>query len=138
MVKANNENSSPLGRGFLTGAIKSYDDFEENDFRRTSPRYMPGNFEKNLKLVDQIKDLAAKKGVTPSQFVLAWILAQGPEFFVIPGTKKIKYLDENLGALDVKLTPEEIAEMRKIVDAAEVHGARYSAALKKMNTNAIS
>lgn len=99
---------------------------------------MPGNFEKNLKLVDQIKDLAAKKGVTPSQFVLAWILAQGPEFFVIPGTKKIKYLDENLGALDVKLTPEEIAEMREIVDAAEVHGARYSAALKKMNTNAIS
>lgn len=97
---------------------------------------MPGNFEKNLKLVDQIKELAAKKGVTPSQFVLAWILAQGPEFFVIPGTKRIKYLDENLGALDVKLTPEEIAEMRKIVDEAEVHGPRYNAALKKLNTNA--
>ncbi|KAG0166873.1 hypothetical protein DFQ28_006810 [Apophysomyces sp. BC1034] len=120
---------SPLGRGILTGAIKSIDDFEEDDFRRFSPQYSPENFPKNLEVVNKIEKLAAKKGVTPGQFVLAWVLAQGPEFIVIPGTKKVKYLEQNFAAGDVKLTPEEISEMRKVVDEANVQGKRYGADL---------
>ncbi|KAG0183712.1 hypothetical protein DFQ28_001167 [Apophysomyces sp. BC1034] len=116
---------SPLGRGMLTGAIKSIDDLEEGDSRRLNPRYSPENFPKNLEVVHKIEKLAAKKGVTPSQFVLAWVLAQGPEFIVIPGTKKIKYLEQNFSAGDIKLTPEEISEMRKVVDEANIQGERY-------------
>ncbi|KAF7721900.1 hypothetical protein EC973_003968 [Apophysomyces ossiformis] len=120
--------SSPLGRGMLTGAIKSIDDFDENDFRRHAPRYSAENFPKNLEVVSKIEQLAAKKGVAASQFVLAWVLAQGPEFVVIPGTKKIKYLEQNFAAGDIELTPEEIAEMRKVVDEANIQGDRYHAA----------
>ncbi|KAG0178515.1 hypothetical protein DFQ29_003390 [Apophysomyces sp. BC1021] len=116
---------SPLGRGMLTGAIKSIDDLDKDDFRRYNPRYSPENFPKNLEVVHKIENLAAKKGVTPSQFVLAWVLVQGPEFIVIPGTKKIKYLEQNFSAGDIKLTPEEISEMRKVVDEANIQGERY-------------
>ncbi|KAF7727587.1 hypothetical protein EC973_007348 [Apophysomyces ossiformis] len=119
------DNSSPLGRGMLTGTIKSIDDLAEDDYRRHNPRYSAENFAKNLEIVSKIEQLAAKKGVTPSQFVLAWVLAQGPDFVVIPGTKKIKYLEQNFAAGDIQLTPEEIADMRKVVDEANVQGERY-------------
>ena len=109
----------------LTGAYKSPNDFEEGDFRRMSPRFSEENFPKNLKLVDEIGKLAKKKGCTPSQLVLKWLMAQGEDIIPIPGTKKIKYLEENLGALGVDLTEEEEREIRKVVDEAEVHGERY-------------
>ena len=109
----------------LTGAYKSPADFEEGDFRRMSPRFSEENFPKNLKLTDEIGALAKKKGCTPGQLTLAWLLAQGEDIIPIPGTKKIKYLEENLGALEVKLTGEEEQEIRKVVDGAEVHGTRY-------------
>lgn len=116
---------SPLGRGFLTGQYRSPDDFEENDFRKISPRFSKDNFPKNLELVDGLARIAKKKGVTVGQLTLAWELAQGDDFFLIPGTKKIKYLEENHGALEVKLTPEELKEIRDLIAAAEVHGSRY-------------
>ena len=120
---------SPLGRGFVTGQYKSPDDFEEGDFRRFSPRFSAENFPKNLKLVDQIAELAKRKGCTAGQLTLAWLMAQGDDIFPIPGTKKIKYLEENLGALKIKLTAEENAEIRKAVENAEVHGERYPEAM---------
>ena len=116
---------SPLGRGMLTGAYKSPNDFEEGDFRRMAPRFSEENFPKNLKLTDEIGAIAKKKGCTPSQLTLAWLMAQGDDIIPIPGTKKIKYLEENMGALEVKLTKEEEQEMREVVDKAEVHGTRY-------------
>ena len=120
---------SPLGRGFVTGQYKSPDDFEEGDFRSMAPRFSPENFPKNLKLVDEISRLAKKKGCTPGQLTLAWLMAQGEDIIPIPGTQKIKYLEENLGAMDVKLTKEENAEIRKAVENAEVHGGRYPEAM---------
>ena len=116
---------SPLGRGMLTGAYKSPADFEAGDFRKFAPRFSEENFPKNLKLADEIGGIAGKKGCTAGQLVLAWLLAQGEDIIPIPGTKKIKYLEENVGALKVKLTEAEVAEVRKAVDGAEVHGGRY-------------
>lgn len=116
---------SPLGRGFVTGVYRSPDDFEEGDFRKFSPRFSAENFPKNLKLVDGLVELAKKKGCTAGQLTLAWLLAQGDDIIPIPGTKKIKYLEENLGALDVKLTQGEEKEIRDMVEGAEVHGSRY-------------
>ncbi|MCJ1244420.1 hypothetical protein MMC30_001618 [Trapelia coarctata] len=116
---------SPLGRGFLTGQYKSPDDFEEGDFRKMMPRFSPENFSKNLKLIDQISELAEKKHITPGQLVLAFLLAQDELVIPIPGTKKIKYLEENIGALNVKLSTEELAAIRKAIEGAEVHGTRY-------------
>ena len=116
---------SPLGRGMLTGAYKSPADFEEGDFRKHTPRFSAENFPKNLKLVEQIKDIAQKKGCTPGQLTLAWLLAQGEDVIPIPGTKKVKYLEENIAALDVKLTSSEDTAIRKAVENAEVHGERY-------------
>jgi aryl-alcohol dehydrogenase-like predicted oxidoreductase len=119
---------SPLGRGFLTWEYKSPDGFEEDDFRRMSPRFSKENFPKNLKLVDGISVLATKKGCTAGQLTLAWLMAQGDDIIPIPGTKKVKYLEDNMGALNVKLTPEEVKEVRDLVEAAEVHGERYPSA----------
>ncbi len=116
---------SPLGRGMLTGAYKSPADFEEGDFRKHAPRFSDENFPKNLKLADQLGEVAKKKGCTASQLVLAWLMAQGDDIFPIPGTKKLKYLEENLGACEVKISEEEEKEIRKAVEDAEVHGARY-------------
>jgi len=116
---------SPLGRGLLTGAYKSPSDFSSDDFRKFLPRFSAENFPKNIKLVDGLVSLAAKKGCTPGQLTLAWLLAQGEDIIPIPGTKKIKYLEENLGALEVKLSEEEEKEIRKLVEGAEVHGERY-------------
>ncbi len=109
----------------LTGAYKSPADFEEGDFRGMLPRFSAENFPKNLKLVDGINGIAAKKGCTAGQLTLAWLLAQGPDIIPIPGTKKIKYLEENMAALNVKVTASENAEIRKAVEGAEVQGQRY-------------
>lgn len=116
---------SPLGRGFLTGSIKSPDDFADDDFRKISPRFQGENFNKNLVLVNQIDALAKKKGCTAGQLTLAWLMAQGEDVIPIPGTKKTKYLEENLGALKVELTESEIKEIRKDVEAVEIVGERY-------------
>ena len=116
---------SPLGRGMLTGAYKSPADFEEGDYRKGFPRFSEENFPKNLKLVDQINEIAKKKGCTAGQLSLAWLLAQGPDIIPIPGTKRIKYLEENMGALSVKISSSENAEIRKAVENAVTHGERY-------------
>ena len=99
---------SPLGRGFLTGALKSPDDFDADDHRRFSPRFQGENFTRNLELVVQVKELAGQAGVTPSQLALAWVLAQGKDIVPIPGTKRSKYLDENLAAAQIKFSSEEL------------------------------
>lgn len=109
----------------MTGAIRSLDDIPQDDVRRILPRFHPENFEKNLELVRQVEALAARKRVTPGQYALAWVLAQGSDFIVIPGTKKLKYLEENCSAAQVFLTPEEVAEMRQMVEAAAPAGERY-------------
>ncbi|KAI9793823.1 MAG: hypothetical protein M1835_006981 [Candelina submexicana] len=120
---------SPLGRGMLTGAIKSPDDFEPGDFRSLSPRFSKENFPKNLKLVDQLDEIAKRKNCTAGQLTLAWLMAQGDDIIPIPGTKKVNYLIENLGALNIKLSDEENKEIRKAVEAAETHGERYPKAM---------
>ncbi|PQE07464.1 putative IN2-2 protein [Rutstroemia sp. NJR-2017a BBW] len=120
---------SPLGRGFLTGQYKSRDDFEEGDFRLDAPRFSEENFSKNLALVEKFKHIASKKGCTPGQLTLAWLMAQGDDIIPIPGTKKIKYLEENLGSLNVTLTDEEEKEIREAVETAEVNGGRYPEAM---------
>ncbi|KAE8452550.1 hypothetical protein EG329_000453 [Mollisiaceae sp. DMI_Dod_QoI] len=106
---------SPLGRGFLTGRYKSLDDFDEKDTRRQLPRFSAENFSKNLDLVSIFENLAAQKGCTPAQVVLGWIMGQGPDFFPIPGTKQIRYLEQNLGAVDVKISPEEDRHIRDTI-----------------------
>ena len=116
---------SPLGRGFLTGAYRSVDDLAEDDGRRMHPRFAPENFPKNLELVDRIKMLADKKGCTPGQLTLAWLMAQGEDIVPIPGTTRIKNLEENLGALKVKITPEDDKEIRQTIEGCQVHGSRY-------------
>lgn len=119
---------SPLGRGFLTGAIRSPDDFEADDHRRTSPRFMGENFARNLALVDKVKALAADKGCSPAQLALAWVLAQGEDVLAIPGTRKRSRLDENLGALDVVLSKDDLATIDAVFPPEAVAGARYAAA----------
>jgi aryl-alcohol dehydrogenase-like predicted oxidoreductase len=114
---------SPLGRGFLTGAIKSIDDLDADDYRRFSPRFQGDNFQKNLDLVATIERLAAAKGVTPAQLGLAWVLAQGQDIVPIPGTKRRERLEENVGAVDVSLTDAELAEISDALPAPA--GPRY-------------
>ncbi|GAB5594015.1 hypothetical protein Unana1_08915 [Umbelopsis nana] len=116
---------SPLGKGFLTGQIRSFEDLEENDWRRTNPRFQPENFKINLELADKIKDIADKKGVLPSQLALSWDLAQGDDMFVIPGTRKEKNLIDNFAANDVELTEEEKQSIRNIAESFKVAGERY-------------
>ena len=116
---------SPLGRGSLTGQIKSEADFPADDMRRGLPRFQGENFQRNLDLVAQVQSLAASKGVTPSQLALAWLLAQGNDVAPIPGTKRRKYLAENLGAVDVTLTASELAELDAAFPPDAVAGQRY-------------
>ncbi|KAJ2034029.1 hypothetical protein H4S03_005256 [Coemansia sp. S3946] len=116
---------SPLGRGFMTGQIHSIDDLDKDDWRRTIPRFKPEHFANNLKLVDEFEDMAKKRGCKPGQIALAWLLAQEKNLVVIPGTKRIKYLDENLGAGQITLTEEENKTLRGFVDAANIQGERY-------------
>ena len=116
---------SPLGRGFLTGAVKPAADYEANDMRRFDPRWQPGNFEKNLDAVHQLTALAESKGITVSQLALAWLLAQGDDIVPIPGTRRIERLQENLGAADVTLSADDLTNIKAILpDGA--YGARYA------------
>ena len=117
---------SPLGRGFLTGQIKRYEDFAPDDFRRNSPRFQGENFQKNLDLVKKVEEIARGKGCTPSQLALAWVLAQGEDIVPIPGTKRRKYLEDNVGALDVKLTVEDLIEINKVFPPGAAAGDRYN------------
>ncbi|KAF2735796.1 Aldo/keto reductase [Polyplosphaeria fusca] len=116
---------SPLGRGFLTGQIKSPDDFEEGDFRKHAPRYSKENFGNNLKLVERLEEIAKRKGCTTGQLSLAWLSEQGVDVIPIPGTKKVKYLEENVAAIDVKLTDDEVRTIRSEIEKVEVSGDRY-------------
>jgi aryl-alcohol dehydrogenase-like predicted oxidoreductase len=117
---------SPLGRGMLSGTLRSHDDLEESDFRRFLPRFSKENFPKNLKLVDDLSAMAKKKGVTPTQLVLAWLMQQGEDVFPIPGTTNVERIKENLGSADVTLSKEEEREIRKACEATEVSGTRYA------------
>jgi aryl-alcohol dehydrogenase-like predicted oxidoreductase len=119
---------SPLGRGFLTGQLKSPDDFGPDDFRSTSPRFQGENFQKNLDLVAEVQVMARDKDCTPAQLALAWVLAQGQHIVPIPGTKRVKYLEENLGALDVQLTPDDLARIDVAFPMGVATGGRYAAA----------
>ncbi len=120
---------SPLGRGFLTGAIQSPDDLAADDYRRTSPRFVGDNFKRNLELVDHVKSLAADKGCTPAQLALAWVLAQGQDIIAIPGTKRRSRLDENLAALNVQLSASELQALDAAFPADAAVGTRYAEAM---------
>lgn len=123
---------SPLGRGFLTGQIKTFEDLEKDDWRRFSPRFMGENFEKNIQLVHKLELLAEKKACTASQLALAWVLHQGPHLFPIPGTKRIKYLEENAAAVNIKLDKEELAAIDAIAPKGAAAGLRYPEAVMKV------
>jgi len=114
---------SPLGRGFLTGQIKTFDDLAADDYRRFSPRFQGENFDKNLEIVSRVEAIAAAKGVKPAQLALAWVLAQGKDVIPIPGTKRRKYLLENIAAVDIALTTDEMADLNQL--AHLVAGDRY-------------
>ncbi|MCB8837254.1 aldo/keto reductase [Aurantimonas sp. VKM B-3413] len=116
---------SPLGRGFLTGRFKSEADLPDGDFRKGSPRFSGANFQKNLDLVGVVEAIAERKGVRPSQLALAWVLAQGHDIVPIPGTKHVTYLEENSGALDLRLTREELSEIASAFPSEAVAGTRY-------------
>ncbi|MCU1272061.1 MAG: aldo/keto reductase family oxidoreductase [Acidobacteriaceae bacterium] len=123
---------SPLGRGFLTGQIKRFEDFAADDYRRQSPRFQGENFQKNVDLVKKVADIARKKNCTPSQLALAWVLAQGEDIVPIPGTKRVKYLEENVGALDVKLTAEDLTQIEKILPKGAAAGQRYNEQMMRL------
>jgi aryl-alcohol dehydrogenase-like predicted oxidoreductase len=123
---------SPLGRGFLTGQIKRFEDFAPDDYRRNSPRFQGENFRKNLELVLRVEDVAGEKKCTPSQLALAWLLAQGGDILPIPGTKRRKYLEENAGALQVKLTTEDLRRINEVAPLGAAVGGRYPQAAMAM------
>jgi aryl-alcohol dehydrogenase-like predicted oxidoreductase len=120
---------SPLGRGFLTGAIRSPDDFESDDYRRNNPRFQGDNFARNLALVDTVTAIAREKGCTPAQLALAWVLKQGEDIVPIPGTKRRRYLNENIGALAVELSGSDLSAIESAFPRAAIQGARYAAAM---------
>jgi aryl-alcohol dehydrogenase-like predicted oxidoreductase len=117
---------SPLGRGFLTGRIQRFEDLPEDDFRRSSPRFQSENFEKNLQLVDRVKEIANEKGVAASQLALAWLLHQGEDIVPIPGTKRREYLEENVAAVGITLTDEELRRIDEVAPKGAAAGERYS------------
>ena len=116
---------SPLGRGFLTGQIKRFEDFAPDDYRRNSPRFQGENFQKNLELVKRVEKIAKERKCTPGQLALAWLLAQGEDIIPIPGTKRRKYLEENVGALNVKLTPQDLRRIDEVAPHDAAAGKRY-------------
>jgi len=120
---------SPLGRGFLTGAITQPEDFEADDYRRQSPRFQGENFARNLHLVENVKNLAQQKKVAPSQLALAWVLAQGEDIVPIPGTKHRRYLEENAAAIDIVLTKEDVRELNAVFPPDAAAGQRYPEAM---------
>jgi aryl-alcohol dehydrogenase-like predicted oxidoreductase len=117
---------SPLGRGFLTGQLKRLDDLPANDWRRSTPRFQPEHFDRNLKLVDEVERLADKKGCKPSQLALAWVLSRGDDIVPIPGTKKPRYVQENVDAIDVTLSPDDLAIIDSVFPPGVASGARYN------------
>ncbi len=123
---------SPLGRGFLTGAIKSADDFESDDWRRNSPRFQGENFQRNLELVEKVRQLAEESGRTPSQLALAWVLSQGEDIVPIPGTKRRKYLEENAAAVDFSLAPDVLDGLGEIFPPNVAAGDRYAPGAKAL------
>ena len=116
---------SPLGRGFLTGQIQSEDDFAEDDFRRFNPRFKGENFRRNLELVERVREMATKKGATPGQLALAWVLARGEDIVPIPGTKRVRYLEENAAAAEVQLTEEDLERLDELAPVGAAAGDRY-------------
>jgi aryl-alcohol dehydrogenase-like predicted oxidoreductase len=121
---------SPIGRGFLSGQIRSVDDLDPKDFRRHNPRFQGEAFEQNLRLVDRVRELADEKGVTASQLALAWVMAQSdrpgnPDVVPIPGTKRVAYLEENAAAVDVELTPEDLQRLDEAAPVGAAVGDRY-------------
>ena len=123
---------SPLGRGFLTGQVKTFDDLDANDWRRVSPRFQGENFGRNLDLVAQVQEMADAKNCTPAQLAIAWLLQQGDDIVPIPGTKRVSYLLDNLGALDVKLTMAELDRIDTILPQGAASGDRYPASMMQM------
>ncbi len=117
---------SPLGRGFLSGEITSVDQLEVGDFRRTSPRFQGENFDRNLEVVERVKELAEAKGYTPAQLALAWVLAQGDDVVPIPGTKRRSYLEQNLAALDIELDAEDLDAIEEVAPVGVAAGDRYA------------
>ena len=125
---------SPLGRGFLTGRFQRYEDLPADDYRRNHPRFQGENFERNLQLVERVREIAAEKRCTPAQLALAWLLAQGQDVVPIPGTKKRKYLEENAGAVRVKLTQDDLRRIDEVAPKGVAAGARYpAAAMQRVN-----
>ncbi len=118
---------SPLGRGFLTGRIRKFEDLPADDYRRVSPRFQSGNFEKNLLLVRRVEEIAREKSCSPSQLALAWVLAQGNDIVPIPGTKRRTYLEDNAGSLDVALSKEDLTRIQEVFPPGSVAGLRYPA-----------
>jgi aryl-alcohol dehydrogenase-like predicted oxidoreductase len=120
---------SPLGRGFLSGEIKRFEDLAEDDYRRQSPRFQGENFDKNLKLVEKVEEIAKEKGITASQLALAWVLAQGDDIVPIPGTKRRKYLESNVAAVEVELTAEDLERINEVFPKDAASGPRYPASM---------
>ncbi len=123
---------SPLGRGFLTGKITKPEDLPADDYRKTTPRFQGENFQRNLDIVRRVEEIAKEKRCTPAQLALAWVLAQGPDIVPIPGTKRRKYLQENVGALDVDLTKEDLARVEEVAPKDAFAGSRYPEAMMKL------
>jgi aryl-alcohol dehydrogenase-like predicted oxidoreductase len=123
---------SPLGRGFLTGQIKRFEDLAEDDYRRQSPRFQGDNFQKNLDLVHRVEEIAKEKGCTTAQLALAWVLTQGRDIVPIPGTKRRKYLEENMGALNVQLTEEDLRRLDEVAPHGVAAGQRYSEEMMRL------
>jgi aryl-alcohol dehydrogenase-like predicted oxidoreductase len=116
---------SPLGRGFLSGQFKTVDDVPEDDFRRRNPRFQGANFARNIELVEQVEEIATEKGVTASQLALAWVLAQGDDIVPIPGTKRVRYLEQNAAAADVELSPDDLQRLEDAFPKGATAGDRY-------------
>ena len=116
---------SPLGRGFLTGRFRSFEDLPPDDYRRNSPRFQGENFQRNLDLVQRVEEIARRKSCTPAQLALAWLLAQGDDIVPIPGTKQRRYLEENVGALELELTPADLGEIEEVAPKGAAAGERY-------------
>ena len=123
---------SPLGRGFLTGKIQKPEDLPEDDYRRTTPRFQGDNFQRNLDLVKRVEEIAQKKRCTPAQLALAWVLAQGNDIVPIPGTKRRKYLQENVGTVDVTLTSDDLAQIDEVAPKDAFAGSRYPEAMMRL------
>jgi aryl-alcohol dehydrogenase-like predicted oxidoreductase len=125
---------SPLGRGFLTGRFRTFDDLPEEDYRRNSPRFQGENFQKNLDLVERVEEIARRKNCSPAQLALAWLLAQGDDIVPIPGTKQRRYLEENIRSLDVELSPADLEQIEEVAPKGVAAGDRYhEAGMKTIN-----